>query len=135
MPPLAREKSRAGAKAFVRHYIDVINYSWATGRGDELRDLSSPGCRECRSLAEAIDGFTRDGGYQLGGDWTAKRLFAFPTDPITSPRISATIHVAPGEWRESATGPKHTIKAETIVTDFDLRRHGASWLVTDVDQS
>ena len=49
MPDKARGSSRKAAVAFVRHWVDTLNYSADTGSTDSapLEALSSPGCDAC----------------------------------------------------------------------------------------
>jgi hypothetical protein len=118
----------------VRHYIALINYSWASGDGRGLRAKSS-GCRECESLGDAIDMFADNGGYQRGGDWEPKRLFAIPTQSQSQPVISASISVKKGTWRRSSEDPIMAIKPSRTVVDFHVRWIAGAWTVTDLDQS
>src|SRR5688572_6597260 len=46
MPALAKQKSEAGAKAFIRYFAEVLNYSWASL---ESRDLTAMSARECEA--------------------------------------------------------------------------------------
>jgi hypothetical protein len=135
MPELAMQKSAAGAKAFVSHYIESINYAWAVGDAGQLRPLADQSCRECLAVADAVDDFSANGGYQHGGEWIVKRLFNVPTEPAGRPVVSATIEVQPGEWRRRATAPLHRIEKATRVTDFSLSWTGTEWAVQDIGQS
>src|SRR6188472_1118800 len=54
MPAAAKEKTKAGAIAFVRHYIGLINYTQATGSTAELAQSETSDCNTCRQSREAV---------------------------------------------------------------------------------
>ncbi|MDQ3308254.1 MAG: DUF6318 family protein, partial [Actinomycetota bacterium] len=47
MPALAKERSTAGAKAFVRYAIDALNYGYLEGRSDAFKTVSDSVCAVC----------------------------------------------------------------------------------------
>ena len=69
MPPEAKEDSKAGAIAFVKHYIDVFNYASNTGDVEELQKLSDPKCEACRNYIQLFDKTYSEGGYFKDSDW------------------------------------------------------------------
>jgi hypothetical protein len=54
MPAEARVQDEAGAEAFVRYYIELINRSSGVMDAQPLRDLSD-GCFDCNRIADNID--------------------------------------------------------------------------------
>ncbi len=65
MPAEARTQDAAGAEAFVRYYIELINRTSTVMDAQPLRDLSD-GCRDCDRIADNVE---RDSaaGYRYGG--------------------------------------------------------------------
>jgi hypothetical protein len=129
MPPLAREKSRAGAKAFVRHYIDVINYSWRTLTTRNLRTLATAECAGCRAAAQGIDRVADAGGQKTGAAWSVRSIAAVPgsgKDPV----LQAIVDIRAGEYRPSADANPRPIDPSREVFDFHLAYSGGQWLVT-----
>ncbi len=66
MPPEARTQDAAGAEAFIRYYIELINRTSTVMDAQPLRDLSD-GCRDCDRIADNVEtdaaaGLHRDGG-------------------------------------------------------------------------
>jgi hypothetical protein len=66
MPAEARTQDAAGAEAFVRYYIDLINRTSTVMDAAPLREFSS-NCEECSRLARDVDedlatGYSYDGG-------------------------------------------------------------------------
>src|SRR5689334_13151884 len=47
MPQAAKAHTKAGAKAFVKHYWAVVNYAQATGDIETLNRISARGCVGC----------------------------------------------------------------------------------------
>ena len=54
VPAEARTKDAAGAEAFLRYYIELLNRQQAIPAGQPLRDLS-PECDTCLRIARAFD--------------------------------------------------------------------------------
>ena len=54
MPAEARHQDAAGAEAFVRYYIDLINRTSMVMDAAPLRELSN-GCADCHCIATATD--------------------------------------------------------------------------------
>ena len=96
-PALAKENSQAGAKAFIRYYADLINYSWAAGDTDSLRSVASKECKGCLAAADGIDEVIADGGYRRGADWSPRGFFVVPLQPATEPIVNVAIHVSQRE--------------------------------------
>lgn len=69
MPAEARTQDAAGAEAFVRYYIELINRTSDVMDAQPLRDFSD-GCEDCNRIATSVEEDARAGyGYQ-GGDIT-----------------------------------------------------------------
>ncbi len=69
MPPEAKEDSKAGAIAFVKHYIDVFNYASNTGDVEELQKLSDPKCEGCTKYIDLYKKTYAAGGYFKDSGW------------------------------------------------------------------
>jgi hypothetical protein len=66
VPPEARTKDAAGAEAFLRYWIDLINRQQAIPAGQPLRDLG-PECQECLRIAQVFDEAAAEGHRYEGG--------------------------------------------------------------------
>lgn len=69
MPAEARTQDAAGAEAFVRYYIDLINRTSTVMDAQPLRDFSD-GCRECSRLAENVEADAAAGNSYEAGEIT-----------------------------------------------------------------
>ena len=75
VPEEARTKDAAGAEAFLRYWIDLLNRQRAIPAGQPLRDLG-PECQECLRIAQNYDEVAAVGQRYDGGDLTANELAA-----------------------------------------------------------
>ncbi|SFO42841.1 hypothetical protein SAMN05660359_03397 [Geodermatophilus obscurus] len=67
VPPEARTKDAAGAEAFLRYWIDLLNRQRAIPAGQPLRDLG-PDCQECLRIATNYDDAAAVGSRYIGGE-------------------------------------------------------------------
>ncbi len=67
VPPEARTKDAAGAEAFLRYWIDLLNRQQAIPAGQPLRDLG-PECQECLRIAQNLDDAEVAGNRYVGGE-------------------------------------------------------------------
>lgn len=68
MPALAREHTKAGAKAFIAYFWDVVNDAQATLDTATLRSLANPLCVGCNGGVGAIEKIKAGDGVSTGGD-------------------------------------------------------------------
>ncbi|MDO5741227.1 MAG: DUF6318 family protein [Ornithinimicrobium sp.] len=54
MPEEAKEKTEAGAEAFVEYWIEGLNSAYKTGDTGDLMDYSSDQCGSCSGLVSAV---------------------------------------------------------------------------------
>jgi hypothetical protein len=66
VPDEARTKDAAGAEAFARYYIDLLNRQQAIPAGQPLRDLG-PNCQHCLAIAQRLDETAQAGQHYEGG--------------------------------------------------------------------
>lgn len=130
MPALARKKTPAGAKAFVRYYVEVLNSAWISGRTPQLRGLATTHCLGCRLAAREIEKSTAKGGYRRGSRWTVIALYAIPMQPLDQPIMNVAIRNSSGTYRPSRGADVRKIDAGVTGYDFHLRWVPNRWLVT-----
>src|SRR5689334_5309504 len=70
MPDAAKETTKAGATAFVRHYVDVLNYATFTGDTEPAHSLDGGKCKSCERMLASIESIYSAGGHVEGGAWT-----------------------------------------------------------------
>ncbi len=67
VPPEARTQDAAGAEAFLRYWIELLNRQQAIPAGQPLRDLG-PECQECLRIAHNFDDAATAGNAYVGGE-------------------------------------------------------------------
>ncbi len=78
VPPEARTHDAAGAEAFLRYWIDLLDRQRAIPAGQPLRDLG-PECGECQRIATNYDAAATAGNRYVGGELTL--------NDVTTPRM------------------------------------------------
>jgi hypothetical protein len=73
VPDEARTKDAAGAEAFLRYWIELLNRQQAIPAGQPLRDLSLE-CRECLRIAKSFDDAAASGWRYEGGRLTLNKV-------------------------------------------------------------
>jgi hypothetical protein len=132
MPELAMQKSAAGAKAFVRQFVDVLNYSWQSLSTEELRLLALRTCRSCAAGANAIDRVGNAGGFKHGAEWRVTAIASIPTQQA-EPLVQAAIHVAKGTLKKSASSAPRALKPALLHADFQLSWRSGGWRVANLE--
>lgn len=123
MPKAAKAHTKAGAKAFVEYFWDVVNYAQATGDTDAIARLVSDECKGCAAGIETIDKVYRTGGRIEGGEGTVESAsaikYAVGADPVA--RVTARIHLNASSV-VAADGSIASTSPPGLVTDqFRLR--------------
>ena len=134
MPDAAKGSSRAAAKAFVRHYIALINYAGTTGDVADLSSSSAPGCVSCNRLVNLLSRTYADGGYYRTKGWRLTALFIVP-DGNQKWTAATEVHASPVRWRTSRTATSSTVPAETLQLRLEVERRGDDWTVTRMTRS
>jgi hypothetical protein len=67
VPDKARTKDAAGAEAFARYFVELINRQQAIPAGQPLRDLG-PSCQDCLRIAQHLDEAAQSGQRIQGGE-------------------------------------------------------------------
>ena len=73
VPAAARTKDAAGAEAFMRYWINLLNRQQSIPAGKPVRDLG-PHCSECLRIARNFDTVAAAGHRYVGGELTVNDL-------------------------------------------------------------
>ena len=132
MPALAKDDSRAGAKAFVRYYVDIINYGYLSGDATALLKLGAKTCAVCSALARNVDQISNRGGEQVGGQWSVKTLNPIASGSESLEIFIAKVEVAKGRSRATRTSPAKPIKPSASFYEIHVSWTGSSWTTQDL---
>ena len=133
MPAAAREKTKAGAVAFMRHYVAVLNYASVSGDLATLRQLSLNSCVKCAALTDGIEKVYAAGGNIQGIGWTvlSARPYGFAQGRYF---LDATIQSAPQVVVASAGASPQRFSGNTkVLRAFVLERRSSKWVVSELD--
>jgi hypothetical protein len=136
VPPVAREASRLGAKAYASHYIDLLNHATVTGDTAPLQEAASR-CAGCDRYVELFDRVYDGGGFIDTEGWVPFSKVVVPEGPGFI--VSIQVVSKPQRYRESSDGPVHTAQREVFSLSFSLERLNGGWTITgmqgrEVDQ-
>lgn len=97
-PSAAEEKSKEGAQAFARYYLDVYNSALANGAVDVLAGLGTEGCETCSAFVSRIRKAYDAGGSIQGG--RVKVLASSASEPLNGLPIAVEMKVSIGKERD-----------------------------------
>jgi hypothetical protein len=83
MPEEAKANTKAGAEAFVRYYVELINFAQATGDVGPLLDVEDVDCRSCTNVRRGVKDIYGSGGHIEGGAWQAQVRSASPRPDVS----------------------------------------------------
>ncbi len=132
LPDIAKEKSTAGAKAFVKYSIDLLNYSHARASTRAFRASSSPQCGACEVLSDAIEEMRQRGGGQKGGGWSTLSIASLPANGPSQRNFVVHLGIDSGTSRKSRTAPVRRIEAGKAYVDFHLQWENREWRLLDL---
>ncbi|WP_140399986.1 DUF6318 family protein [Aeromicrobium sp. PE09-221] len=126
MPELAADDSPAGAEAFARHYIEVLNYSALTGDTAELENLSADDCTGCAKYIELYRSTYQNGGFFTGGEWTVEAVALNSRN--STHEVTADISASAGSSKKSATDTEIENAAYQERVFLEVSRGGDRWI-------
>lgn len=106
MPAAAQRANPAGAEAFVRFWVDTVNFAQSTGATAGLESIDEVGCVGCRGILKAINSPYSTGGHIDGGEWHVGRLRQLPLDYGADWAAFATARTAPQTVFDGGGGRK-----------------------------
>jgi hypothetical protein len=131
IPVAARAHTAAGAVAFVRYFIDRVNYAWTAPEVGVISRLGEPGCLSCKSMEATAHDLNLKG-------------HRYRTDPVTATQIRPVSSAPKGQQYVVAEMHQHRTdiidaQGQIISTDADKRFtttialvwRGGSWRVFD----
>jgi hypothetical protein len=130
MPAEAKGTGPEAAKAFVKHYLNVLGYAARTGDVTGLKALASPECSVCSLVTGRIEKIYRDGGKISGQGYkvASSRM-------QTSSANTAVLHIDVLQLPQTAVlakGKPPTQYPEShLPSVFTLAAAGGAWSLRD----
>jgi len=135
MPAAAKGTSAAAAKAFVRYWVAVLDYSGPAGKSERLRELSSLRCIDCDAIADAIDSVHKHKGRISGKGWSILKLASALGHQNASRVVRAQVQVHPQVVVTRRGAPPRQFSGGKRLKVFYLEARNGAWKVTKLDQS
>lgn len=132
LPPEARENTPAGAEAFVRYWVETLNYAGATGDVGPLRDASAPECAACEGIADGIERVEQSGGTIDGGAWIVTEVTAIPG--IEGTVVDLSHDVTPQQVREDASAEPIRYRGGSSFKVCTLAFVQGGWQLLDLEE-
>ncbi|UPK76769.1 DUF6318 family protein [Nocardioidaceae bacterium SCSIO 66511] len=132
LPPAARKDTLKGAEAFIRHYIELLNYAANTG---DVRALhrAARGCGGCRKYETLYRDTYARGGYMKEPGWQPSEVFA-AVQGDGSVGVLTTVRAPRMRFKLRAGAEEKVGKQDTYKLRFELRSFSGRWVVTDFGQ-
>ena len=134
MPAEAKGTSEASAKAFVRHYVEVLNYAGPAGDDQAIRQLSSPKCTACSAIADFIKEVEANHGSIDGKGWLVRDVKVVSRLTRSELVLDVTTKVNRQTVRTSADAKPKTFAGGLRLKTFWLSNSPRGWTVTRLDQ-
>ncbi len=128
----ARAKTPAGASAFTRFYIGLINDAYRTGASEPLRRYAGPSCDSCTSIAAAVDDIYDSGGQAEGGRLSVKRIAATGLRSTSQPTVVVDIAVSPYRQIDGSGRVVDQVAARQTVLLVDLEWSNGIWRIKGI---
>jgi hypothetical protein len=128
MPAAASENTKAGAIAFVRYYIELINHAQATGDVAALESVESAGCESCAKVRTSIAKIYASGGSITGGSWHPHLRTALQNDD-GSWLVSGYIQFDPEQVKRSRESPIESAAGGSAITHVTVVLNNDIWKV------
>lgn len=135
LPIEAKGTTAASAKAFVRHYIDLINYATASGDTAPLATAGASMCVSCNNVIDKIDRVYRAGGSIESDGWAIRSISMVPRTSLAKPQFDVGLAMSPQRVTEKKGASPRTYEGGRLPATFKLRRQDESWIVIEWERA
>lgn len=129
-----KERTKAGAVAFVKHWVELHNAALITGRTDALEEVSGSRCVSCNAIITALENLYEAGGSIRGEGF---RILQIGTAVYQSTRpVDVAVRVeATGQVVIDAEGKRRRNEAQISNLTFELTWSRDRWRVTELERA
>lgn len=133
-PQPAHGLTLAAAELFIRHYVDLMNYSARTGDTQALRAASDPECVGCGKYFASVEKVNEQNG-GLSGDYREKVIEVVELTRAEHERLAASTTVTVGTYlaRQSPAAKPVTVKAAGYTEEMVLAPSGGNWRMFEME--
>ncbi|MEV8378601.1 DUF6318 family protein [Kribbella sp. NPDC056861] len=132
-PSTADGLGLSAAEDFLKHYIDLLNFTYATGDTHPLLAASDKGCVGCQGTADyLLKTNARNGG--LSGDYTDHLIDVKELFRGDSGRLGGSMTVRSGNYIERPTPSASPVpkQAHTETWQFTLAPAKGNWVMYEI---
>lgn len=115
------KNTRAGAVAFVKHWIAVFNDAQDDGDVAELRALSSPKCVTCNNFADRAEAIYKDGGFYKSKGWRVLRATIGPKFGLPRNVTKMLVKMLRGAERSRESATAEVVTNPDSTGDYEAR--------------
>ncbi len=131
LPEAAQVGDAAGAEAFVRYWVEVLNYAYVSGDTEPLDMISEAGCATCTSLMDVVEKRRRE-NVRLEGGFMSVISIASPPPENGVITVTVNYEQAPGT-EVSEEGARTEVPGEPPGTlGFVVAYEDAHWELAGV---
>jgi hypothetical protein len=131
MPKAAKAKTRAGAIAFARHYVQFINHAQATGDTRPLESVEAAGCASCAQSRRAIEQVYASGARVQGGDWSINGTTAIRNPASSGWLLELAISFGPQTVDRPGTSNDQRLKGGRLPVNLQIVWRTGFWEVIE----
>ncbi|WP_420819123.1 DUF6318 family protein [Nocardioides iriomotensis] len=135
LPADAGGSSTRAAKAFARHFVDLVNYASATGDVEAINAVASDSCRVCRGMADGIQDVYSKGGHLEGDGWRVLGTKVLSGGRENERAISLTLLVSSQRRYEKPNSEPIVSDEIRGILDIYMRSTENSWTISRLVQS
>jgi hypothetical protein len=128
LPEEAKADTKAGAIAFVKYYVELINHAQATGDVSPLRSVEGTRCESCRKVRGSITQIYANGGSIEGGTWRPHLNVALRNND-GSWLVSGYLRFDPERVQKSSASAVETSEGGSASADMTVQHVAGSWKV------
>lgn len=129
LPEAATANTKAGAIAFVRHYVEVFNHAQATGVHAELEKLSSRDCDECEAVVAGLAKIYGAKGHIEGGALVAGAATAEYNAAERRWLVLVRVDSGPQTVFASSAADPQELHGGARSMQFSVRRESGNWKI------
>jgi hypothetical protein len=127
MPDAAKANTKAGAIAFVRYYVELINHAQATGETDGTTRVEDRSCNSCTRVRRTVEDIYTSGGRIDGGAWNVTITSASRRPDLGAWSVFTTVIYGPQKVIQPS-GTRNLKGGRTPMT-FVVRYANSGWSV------
>lgn len=135
LPPEAAGTSPRAAKAFVRYWVETLNYAGSSGETELLVAASNSQCKACQAVVHTIDTTHASGGTFQGDGWIVRTIKYQPLQAKERPVLTVGVLISPQTVIASAGATPKQFEGGNRSMIFRLDYSGGDWQVMNLEQS